>query len=481
MAGGAEPRVLIVVFDALRPEFVTPELMPNLHGFASEGVRYANSRSNFPSETRVNQSAVTTGCYPRRHGVVANRFVVPDGGTDRVLDTGDDIAFEKTLNAMTESLLGVPTIAQRLAGAGKSFATLSTGTAGGGRIINIMAEETDSFRLALRRPEAAWPSGISEKVVERVGPIPDHELPAIDWIRWGVDAYLDYIVLDVRPDVMLLWLSEPDETFHQRGIGSPESHHTITHVDAQFGRILKRHKNEIDAGVMQIVTLSDHGQIGVRGAPLGLAKKVADAGFGPGGVSIVAANAGGVWLRAEARERIGEMAAWLQSQSWCGPIFTRDGVSGTLKLKDILIDHPRAPDIALALAYDSSDNDWGREGMTLHDSKYPAGGGCHGGLSLYEMHNFLALCGRRFKAGEVFQVTAGTADILPTVLHLFGVARPDAIDGRVLHEALRDGPAEATLDVEEKTIRSENRTGAVTHLSTVTVAGTPYINRAWAE
>ena len=78
MNNAPDQRFLIVVLDALRPEFVTPELMPNLHGFAARGVRFANSRSTFPTETRVNQSAVTTGCYPARHGVVANRFPLPE-------------------------------------------------------------------------------------------------------------------------------------------------------------------------------------------------------------------------------------------------------------------------------------------------------------------------------------------------------------------------------------------------------------------
>lgn len=53
--------VLIVVFDALRPEFVRPDLMPNLSAFADQGVRIENCRSTFPTETRVNQTAVLTG------------------------------------------------------------------------------------------------------------------------------------------------------------------------------------------------------------------------------------------------------------------------------------------------------------------------------------------------------------------------------------------------------------------------------------
>lgn len=80
MSETSRQRILIVVFDALRPEFVTPEVMPNLHSFGSEGVHYVNSRSTFPTETRVNQSAVITGCYPHKHGIVANKFVLDEGG-----------------------------------------------------------------------------------------------------------------------------------------------------------------------------------------------------------------------------------------------------------------------------------------------------------------------------------------------------------------------------------------------------------------
>ncbi len=54
-------RILIVAFDALRPDMVTPALMPNLTAFAEAGVRFSRSRAAFPSETRVNQTALVTG------------------------------------------------------------------------------------------------------------------------------------------------------------------------------------------------------------------------------------------------------------------------------------------------------------------------------------------------------------------------------------------------------------------------------------
>lgn len=474
-------RALIVVFDALRPEFVTRDLMPNLHGFAARGVQYRNSRSTFPSETRVNQSAVTTGCYPRRHGVVANNFVAAGDDGPIVLGTGDDVAFEKALNAMPGPLLGVPTLGQRLAAAGMSYATVSAGTSGGGRLINIAGAETGSFRFAMRRPEASLPAGIEKRIFETVGPLPGYARPAIDWVRYAADCYLDFVEAEIRPDVMLLWLCEPDETFHYKGIGSPESLQTITNADAQFGRILAHHGESIAGGGMQVVAMSDHGQIALDGEAIDLRAKFSGGGFDPDVLDIVVANAGGVWLRGGGGVRVADIARWLQRQDWCGPVFTRDGAAGTLRLADLFVDHPRAPDIFLALASNGEENAWGREGRSLHASRYPAGGGCHGGLSRYEMHNVLALCGSCFREGLALDVAAGNVDILPTLLHVLGPGEPEGIDGRVLHEALRETPDGQMQGVSEKTVSSSNASGKVTHLSVSEVDGTPYINHAWAE
>ncbi len=85
-------RVLIVAFDALRPDMVTPELMPKLTAFATAGVRFAHSRAAFPTETRVNQSTLVTGCYPTRHGIVGNRFLDPAATPEGLLNTGDETA-----------------------------------------------------------------------------------------------------------------------------------------------------------------------------------------------------------------------------------------------------------------------------------------------------------------------------------------------------------------------------------------------------
>jgi len=478
-------RVLIVLFDALRPEFVTRELMPNLWDFAERGVRFANSRSTFPTETRVNQSAVVTGCYPWKHGIVANRFREVVDGVARVLDSGKDEQLEATFERMGDRFIEMPTLGERLAAAGLSYASISAGTSGGGRLINHAAEKNGTFRLALRRPEAASPPGVFAEVEKKLGPIPDLELPRIAWNSYAVDCYLDYVEAEISPDVMLLWLCEPDESFHRLGIGSQGTLEAMSHMDAEFGRILERQKRQIDDGTLQIVAMSDHGQIGLEGEAIDLAARFAEAGFSAGpddstDCMLVVGNAGGIWVKDSDPGLVARLVTWLRQQEWCGPLFTRTGVGGTLTLTELRVEHDRAPDIALCLGYSDAENAHGHKGMSLHDSRYPAGGGCHGGLSPYELRNFLSAGGSAFASGKVIEAPAANVDILPTVLTLLGLDAPGEIDGRVLGEALRDGPGDPVAEARTFDIVSSGGAPA-THLSVTELGGSRYYNAAWIE
>ena len=480
----ADTRVLVVVFDALRPEFVTPRQMPNLSNFAEKGVRYLNSHSTFPTETRVNQSAVTTGCMPRRHGIVGNRFIADDLQPGLLVNSGDDAMLEAAFAA--GPVFSVPTLGQRLTRAGKSYAALSAGTPGGGRLINWSAQADGTFRLAMRRPEACAPSGVFERIVDTIGPLPDYTLPAKAWITWAVTAYLDYVEPQVAPDVMLLWLCEPDESFHWKGIGSDAAEETLAHVDAEFGRILEHHAEEIRAGTLQIVAMSDHGQLSLEGERLDLPARLGEAGFRAststmdGADCVVAlANGGGIWVRDRDPDLTAQIVEFLQTQDWCGPLFTRDGTGGTLKQEELCVDHARAPDISLAMAAGDAPNDAGVAGLSLHDAPYPEGGGCHGGLSQWELHNVLVLGGQAFRQGIEVHTPAGNIDVLPTVAALLGLDIPDGIDGRVLSEAFADGPDPDSVTWEDTMLTSRNSDGARTHLSVSDIGSTRYLNRAW--
>jgi arylsulfatase A-like enzyme len=403
-----------------------------------------------------------------------------------VLDSGKDVEFEATLKQLPGDLLMVPTLGEILASKGKRFATVSAGTSGGGRLINITAERTGSFRLALRRPEAATPEGIFETVAGRVGPLPEYGVPGLAWNSYAIDCYLDYVEPELKPDVMLLWLSEPDESFHWHGIGAPEAMGAIRHMDAEFGRILSRQTAGIEAGALQVIAMSDHGQISLAGEKLDLAARFNDAGFNAStspadnpDYVVVVHNGGGIWVRDSDPNLIRTLVVWLRDQDWCGPVFTRDGVAGTLRHAHICVDHPRAADIVLVLNHDDGDNDWGRAGRSADNAPYP--GGCHGGLSRYELNNFITMAGSAFRQATVIGTPAGNIDILPTVLSVLGVGIDHEIDGRVLVEALSGHGDEPQAQARDLLMSSTNAAQRRTHLSVTEYGGARYLNRAWTE
>ena len=56
--------VILMVWDGLRPDFVTQRDTPNLFRLAREGVRFDKHHSIFPTLTMVNATALATGAPP---------------------------------------------------------------------------------------------------------------------------------------------------------------------------------------------------------------------------------------------------------------------------------------------------------------------------------------------------------------------------------------------------------------------------------
>lgn len=63
-------RVLIVLFDGLRPDLVKPSLTPNLVRLQRGGAVLSRQRTVYPSETRIALTSLVTGATPDRHGIV---------------------------------------------------------------------------------------------------------------------------------------------------------------------------------------------------------------------------------------------------------------------------------------------------------------------------------------------------------------------------------------------------------------------------
>src|SRR6202795_355098 len=112
--------VVLMVWDGLRPDFVTQRDTPNLFRLAREGVRFDRHHSIFPTLTMVNATALATGAPPGVNGLEGNNFYLPPS-----LETpkGEVVSAEGAkailnLNGSNEfkgRLIGLDTITQEVA------------------------------------------------------------------------------------------------------------------------------------------------------------------------------------------------------------------------------------------------------------------------------------------------------------------------------------------------------------------------------
>src|SRR4051812_19143924 len=66
-AAAGERHVVVVVWDGMRPDFVSERNTPTLWKLAQDGVTFAHHHSVYVSATNVNGAAIATGVYPNRN------------------------------------------------------------------------------------------------------------------------------------------------------------------------------------------------------------------------------------------------------------------------------------------------------------------------------------------------------------------------------------------------------------------------------
>src|SRR5438093_3413679 len=72
--------VVVVVWDGMRPDFITPQYTPTLYQLAVRGVFFKNHHPVYISTTEVNGTGLATGVYPNRSGIMANSDYRPEIG-----------------------------------------------------------------------------------------------------------------------------------------------------------------------------------------------------------------------------------------------------------------------------------------------------------------------------------------------------------------------------------------------------------------
>lgn len=436
VSGSPARHVLLMVWDGLRPDLVSPQHTPNLFSLAERGVRFTNSHAVYPTVTRVNAASIATGALPARHGIPSNLFRVPGAPMDAAINTGLATDLERLRRHSGGRILRERTLGERLAAVGHTTTIVSTGSPG-----STMLQHPEAAACGDRLIHPDLFVGVDRTEIEaRLGPMPTKTLP-----NTAQNAYVTRIITDVLlpqspPHYLAFWHCDPDHTQHARGIGHPQTLRSLADADTNLGALLAALDRLGLAGETAVLITSDHGFSTISDR-IALARWVAGAGLEHSPESAdVAVLSDMVYLAEPDDRHTAAIVAALARQPAVGPIFTGARgaavVPGTTALAAIGADGPHAPDILFSPAWSDAPNEHGYPGGTWSMSATGANVAGHGSISPWDIRNTLIAAGAGVRRGVVSAVPVGNLDLAPTILRLLGVSGSGGFDGRVIEEAL---------------------------------------------
>lgn len=454
-------RVLIIVVDGLRPDYVTAEVMPRLNALAEGGVRGLGHHAVFPTVTRVNGPSIFTGRAPGGHGLLGNAVYVPGVDSTRTLDASDAADLRLIDEATGGRLLTAPSLGEMLTEQGLTYFAASSGSTGSGMLMNHRGSGGGLVHHALTIPDT-----LGLIVAELLGPVPEIGLGAssVPLVARAVDALLLIGVDRADADVLAVWLTEPDGTAHLRGVGAPETLEVVSAVDAEIGRLLDGFAARGMLERTNILVTSDHG-FSMHTGTSSLTNLLVDAGLKESVRSTDVVVAGtAIHVRRGGEERTAAIVRLLQQTEWIGPVFTRASASdpeqgrlpGTLSFATVGWDHERSADILTSPAWTDAENEHGYRGEVL-----TSGIAGHGSASPWDIRSTFVAAGPAIKSGVTSDIPTGNVDVTPTALHLAGATVPEGLDGRVLDEVLTTGPHPASLAGEGDVVQTSVDVGGV--------------------
>ena len=426
-------KVVLVVFDGLRPDHITPACMPNLHALATRGVMSWQHHSLFPTVTRVNASALATGTGPSGHGILDNSIYLP-AVADRVLNTGDAPDMVLADSVLGGRLLTAPTIGNRLREAGMRMMVASAGSSGSAYLF------AGGAGTPVVNADLVMPATMAPMVQRVLGVPPADASPNLGRNAWAVDAVLRVGVDSLDVDVAYLWLSDPDHTAHGAGLGSAMADSSIRAADRELGRLLGGLAARGLGQSVNLMVVSDHGFSTHVGDTKSLRRQL-----GAFADSVVIAGSA-IHVRHGGAGTRDAVVRALQQWPEAGAIFTapstangaakgQGSVSGTISTAQIGWQHARSAEVLFSANWSHQANAAGHRGDTRQ-----SGVAGHGTTSPYDVTATLVASGPAFGTGVQAALPSSNADIVPTILHLLGrPSTPEGVTGRPLLELLRGG------------------------------------------
>jgi arylsulfatase A-like enzyme len=448
--------VVVVVWDGMRPDFVTEQNAPTLWKLAREGVTFRNHHALYPSATNVNGTGIVTGVYPDKNGIIANHVYRPEIDSRRTIDVEVPAVVKKGDELSGGKYVSAPTLSELIQRARGRTVIASAKTVG------LLLDRSDNKRSVTLFAGKSLPPDISGPITEKLGAFPSAR---VQQDAWTTKALTDFLWKNGVPALSILWLGEPDLTQHEKAPGAPEALAAIKSSDQNLAAVLAALDQRDARASTDVFVVSDHGFSTIQRS-IDLRKVLSDAGFAakiefngeprPGDI-MLAGNGGSVlfYVIGHDEKLIRCLVEFLQQSDFAGVIFTNKPIEGTFNLDQAKVRTDHSPDVVMAFRWNDSNNQFGVRGMIDADWQRGAGQGTHATLSRFDMHNILFAAGPDFKRGETDDLPSGNVDVAPTILQILGIKVPGTLDGRILSEAMvNHGPAAANLKTDAKTVEA---------------------------
>lgn len=457
-ARGQAEHVVLVVWDGMRPDFVTEKNAPTLWKLAREGVTFRRHHSIYPTLTSVNATALATGVFPNRSGPIGNYEYRPEIDAGRTIRMDSAEALREGDAQTDGKYLAVPTIAEMVRARGGWTAVAGTKSAPllfDRKAIKRSLDSVTIFEGALL-PETA-----RDEIEKLLGPYPTKtEVPSVAQDNWTTRALTEALWKDGVPEFSVLWLGDPDRSEHATAPGSATALAGIKSADDNLAIVLRALDEKKIRDKTDLFVVSDHGFSTIE-RPINLAGLLAQDGFAvvktgdtakkEGAIRVVG-NGGTVFFYVDGHrvETISRLVQWLQRTNFAGVIFTRVALDGTFPLARVHLETKTAPDVAMSFRWNDRRNEHDVPGMIEANGSGNARG-THGTLSPFDVHNVLVAAGPDFSAGLRSDLPSSNLDVAASIFHLLGLKPAYSLDGRVLKEAMRnhDAPRESETKVEE--------------------------------
>jgi hypothetical protein len=357
---------VLMVWDGLRPDFVTRSDTPALYALAHDGVRFDRQHAQYPTVTMVNASALATGAPPSTTGMLGDTMYIGPAlealglklaGTALEQFGNGPVQLESTrrLSDLNDSgvfngdLLGIDSVVQEIGREGGYTAVI--GKQGPAflfddRVLTVTRGNDERGQphadFIFATDDAAAPPAEAETFFAGLPPASRAGV----WDE-KVDDYFTRVTIERalprareaasagRPAMIVLWLHSPDLTQHHAGLGTTAAIQALHDADFNLAAVRSAIRKLGIEDRTDLMVVSDHGFATIR-LRVNLAGLLVEAGLKKSMDSsdvIVAPDGGSdlVYLSraifktpGAVRDRLQKIVNFAEAQEWCGPIFSRE-------------------------------------------------------------------------------------------------------------------------------------------------------------